>query len=156
MNDRGYMSRGLGYIETLDDIKNISVGTYKSIPIKLRDVANVQMSSELRLGIIEENGEGEAVGGIVVMRYGENAKDVIDRVKVRLEEIKKGLPDGVDIHVAYDRSDLINDSITTLTDALWQEILIVSAVVILFLFHFRSGLVAITSILLSEIGRAHV
>ncbi|HEY9489741.1 MAG TPA: efflux RND transporter permease subunit [Chryseosolibacter sp.] len=149
MNDMGYMIRGLGYIETLDDIKNISVGTYKSIPIKLRDVANVQMSSELRLGIIEENGEGEAVGGIVVMRYGENAKDVIDRVKVRLEEIKKGLPDGVDIHVAYDRSDLINASITTLTDALWQEILIVSAVVILFLFHFRSGLVAIASILLS-------
>lgn len=149
MNDMGYMVRGLGYIKTLDDIKNISVGTYKSIPIKLRDVANVQMSSDLRLGIIEENGEGEAVGGIVVMRYGENAKDVIDQVKARLEEIKKGLPEGVDIHVAYDRSDLINASIATLTDALWEEILIVSAVVVLFLFHVRSALVAIASILLS-------
>lgn len=79
MNDMGYMIRGLGYIKTPEDIENISVGTYRSIPIRLKDVAHIQMGAELRLGIIEENGEGEAVGGIVVMRYGENAKDVIER-----------------------------------------------------------------------------
>ena len=149
MNGMGYMIRGLGYIKTPEDIENISVGTYRSIPIRLKDVAHIQMGGELRLGIIEENGEGEAVGGIVVMRYGENAKDVIERVKVRIEEFKKGLPKGVEFHVAYDRSGLIDDSINTLSEALWQEILIVSVVVVLFLFHVRSGLVAIASILLS-------
>lgn len=149
MNDMGYMIRGLGYIKSLEDIQDISIGTYRSIPIRLKHVAKVQMGSELRLGIIEENGEGEAVGGLVVMRYGENAKDVIARVKDHLDEIKMGLPEGVEFHVAYDRSDLINASIDTLSEALWQEILIVSVIVILFLFHFRSGLVAIISILLS-------
>jgi CzcA family heavy metal efflux pump len=149
MNDMGYMIRGIGYIKSLEDIRDISVGTYRSIPIRLKHVSKVQMGGELRLGIIEENGEGEAVGGIVVMRYGENAKDVIARVKDHLGEIKMGLPEGVEIHVAYDRSDLINASIDTLSAALWQEIIIVSTIVILFLFHFRSGLVAIISILLS-------
>ena len=149
MNDMGYMIRGLGYIKTPEDIANISLGTYRSIPIRLKDVAHIQMGGELRLGIIEENGEGEAVGGIVVMRYGENAKDVIERVKVRIEELKRGLPEGVEFHVAYDRSGLIDDSINTLSEALWQEMLIVSVIVILFLFHVRSGLVAIASILLS-------
>lgn len=149
MNDMGYMIRGLGYIKTVEDIENISVGTYRSIPIRLKDVARVQMGGELRLGVIEENGEGEAVGGIVVMRYGQNAKDVIERVKTRIAEFEKGLPTGVTFHIAYDRSGLINDSIATLTDALWQEILIVSVTVVLFLFHFRSGLVAIAAILLS-------
>lgn len=149
MNDMGYMIRGLGYIKTVEDIENISVGTYRSIPIRLKDVAHVQMGGELRLGIIEENGEGETVGGIVVMRYGQNAKDVIENVKTRIKEFEKGLPKGVTFHIAYDRSGLINDSIATLTDALWQEILIVSVTVILFLFHFRSGLVAIAAILLS-------
>ena len=149
MNDMGYMIRGLGYIKTVEDIESISVGTYRSIPIRLKDVAHVQMGGELRLGIIEENGEGEAVGGIVVMRYGQNAKDVIENVKTHIKEFEKGLPPGVTFHIAYDRSGLINDSIATLTDALWQEILIVSVTVILFLFHFRSGLVAIAAILLS-------
>lgn len=149
MNDTGYMIRGLGYIKTVEDIENISIGAYRSIPIRVKDVAHVQMGGELRLGIIEENGEGEAVGGIVVMRYGQNAKDVIERVKGRITEIESGLPEGVKFHIAYDRSDLIDDSIDTLTTALWQEILIVSAVMILFLFHFRSGIVAIAAILLS-------
>lgn len=149
MNDMGYMIRGLGYIKTVEDIENISVGTYRSIPIRLKDVAHVQMGGELRLGIIEENGEGEAVGGIVVMRYGQNAKDVIENVKTRIKEFEKGLPKGVTFHIDYDRSSLISDSIATLTDALWQEILIVSVTVVLFLFHFRSGLVAIAAILLS-------
>ena len=149
MNDMGYMIRGLGYIKTVEDIENISIGNYRSIPIRVKDVAYVQMGGELRLGIVEENGEGEAVGGIVVMRYGQNAKDVIELVKGRIGEIERGLPEGVKFHIAYDRSGLIDDSIDTLSTALWQEILIVSLVTVLFLFHFRSGLVAIAAILLS-------
>ena len=149
MNATGYLIRGLGYITNLEDIKNIPIGTYKSIPIKLSDIAQVQMSSDLRLGIVDENGEGEVVGGIVVMRYGENAKDVIERTKARMKDIEKGLPPGVKFKSAYDRSDLILASINTLKEALWQEVLIVCIVVILFLFSIRSGLVAIFSILLS-------
>ena len=148
-NGAGFMVQGVGYIESIEDIKNIAVGSYKSIPIKLSDVASVQMSSDLRLGITEENGEGEVVGGIVVSRYGENAKDVIERVKIRMKDVEKGLPDGVKFKIAYDRSNLILASIDTLTTALWQEILIVAFIVILFLFHVRSGLVAIISIILS-------
>ena len=149
MNATGYLIRGLGYIESIDDIKEIPIGTYKSIPITLRDIAEVQMSSDLRLGIVDENGEGEVVGGIVVMRFGENAKDVIERTKVKMKEIEKGLPQGVKFKTAYDRSDLILSAIGTLKEALWQEVLIVCIVVILFLFSVRSGLVAIVCILLS-------
>lgn len=149
MNGTGYLIRGLGYITSLDDVKEIPIGTYKSIPIVLSDIATVQMSSELRLGIVDENGEGEVVGGIVVMRFGENAKDVIARAKVRMKEIEKGLPAGVKFKTAYDRSDLITAAIETLKEALWQEVLIVCIVVILFLFSIKSGLVAIMSILLS-------
>lgn len=148
-NDAGFMVQGLGYIENIDDIKKISVGSYKTIPVKLSDIADVQMSSDLRLGITEENGNGEVVGGIVVARYGENAKDVIDLVKIKMKDVEKGLPEGVKFKIAYDRSDLILASIDTLKGALWQEILIVSFIVIVFLFHLRSGLVAIISILLS-------
>lgn len=149
MNRMGYMIRGLGYIKDIQDIEEISVGSYKSIPIKLKDVADVQMSSDIRLGIVDENGDGEVVGGLVVMRYGENAKDVIERVKKKLTDVEKGLPPGVKFKASYDRSSLILSAIDTLTEALWQEILIVSLIVILFLFHLRSGLVAIMSILLS-------
>lgn len=148
-NGAGFMVQGLGYIESIEDIKNIAVGSYKTIPIKLSDVATVQMSSDLRLGITEENGEGEVVGGIVVSRYGENAKDVIERVKIRMKDVEKGLPEGVKFKIAYDRSNLILASIDTLTTSLWQEILIVAFIVIVFLFHIRSGLVAIISIILS-------
>lgn len=148
-NSAGYMIRGLGYVQDMEDIKQVSVGTYKNIPVRIKDIATVQMSSDLRLGITEENGQGEVVGGIVVARYGENARDVIERVKEKIKEVKKGLPEGVKFKVAYDRSDLILASIDTLKTALWQEILIVSFIVIVFLFHFRSGLVAITCILLS-------
>jgi CzcA family heavy metal efflux pump len=149
MNSTSYMIRGLGYIKTIDDIKNISLGTYKSIPVKISDVATVQMSSDLRLGITDENGNGEVVGGIVVMRYGENAKVVIDRVKERLADVEMGLPAGVKLKVAYDRSDLIEAAVATLKEALWEEILIVSLVVMIFIFHFRSALVAIITIPLS-------
>ena len=149
MNSTSYMIRGLGYITSIDDIKNISLGTYKSVPIKISDVATVQMSSDLRLGITEQNGDGEVVGGIVVMRYGENAKEVIDRIKVRITDVEKGLPSGVKFKVAYDRSDLIEAAVATLSEALWEEILIVSLVVMIFIFHFRSALVAIITIPLS-------
>ncbi len=149
MNSTSYMIRGLGYITSIDDIKNISLGTYKSIPIKISDVATVQMSSDLRLGITEQNGDGEVVGGIVVMRYGENAKEVIDRIKERIVDVETGLPSGVKFKVAYDRSDLIEAAIATLNEALWEEILIVSLVVMIFIFHFRSALVAIITIPLS-------
>ncbi len=149
MNSTSYMIRGLGYITSIDDIKNISLGTYKSIPVKISDVATVQMSSDLRLGITEQNGDGEVVGGIVVMRYGENAKEVIDRIKERITDVEKGLPSGVKFKVAYDRSDLIEAAVATLSEALWEEILIVSIVVMIFIFHFRSALVAIITIPLS-------
>ncbi|MEO7991506.1 MAG: efflux RND transporter permease subunit [Chryseolinea sp.] len=149
MNSTSYMIRGLGYITSIDDIKNISLGTYKSIPVKISDVATVQMSSDLRLGITEQNGDGEVVGGIVVMRYGENAKEVIDRIKERIVDVETGLPSGVKFKVAYDRSDLIEAAVATLSEALWEEILIVSIVVMIFIFHFRSALVAIITIPLS-------
>ncbi|QJB37247.1 efflux RND transporter permease subunit [Chitinophaga oryzae] len=149
MNATGYLIRGLGYITNPDDIKEIPIGTYKSIPIKLSDISEVQMSPDLRLGIVEENGEGEVVGGIVVMRFGENAKDVIGRVKAKMKDIESGLPPGIKFKPAYDRSTLILAAIDTLKEALWQEVLIVCLIVILFLFSVRSGLVAIFSILLS-------
>ncbi|MBI1767162.1 MAG: efflux RND transporter permease subunit [Bacteroidetes bacterium] len=146
MNGSGYLIKGLGYIKSLDDIKEIPVGNYRSIPIKISDIAAVQMSSDLRLGITDLNGEGEVVGGIVVMRYGENAKDLIVRVKERVKEIEKGMPPGVKFKIAYDRSDLILGAIDTLKEAITEEILTVSLVVLVFLFHIRSGLVAIFNI----------
>ncbi len=149
MNRMGYMIRGLGYIKEIEDIENISVGSYKSIPIQMKDIADVQMSSDIRLGIVDENGEGEVVGGVVVARYGENAKEVIDNVKKKLGDVEKGLPPGVKIKVAYDRSNLIEAAIATLKEALWEEILVVSLVVLIFLFHLRSAVVAIITIPLS-------
>lgn len=149
MNRMGYMIRGLGYIKSIQDIEEISVGSNKNIPIKLKDVADVQMSSDIRLGIVDENGEGEVVGGVVVARYGENAKEVIDRVKDRLGDVEKGLPPGVKIKIAYDRSNLIEAAIATLKEALIEEIIVVALVVLLFLFHVRSATVAIITIPLS-------
>jgi len=149
MNRMGYMIRGLGYIQDIQDIQDISVGSYNSIPITLKDVADVQMSSDIRLGIVEENGEGEVVGGVVVARYGENAKEVIDRVKDRMEDVAQGLPPGVTIKIAYDRSDLIEAAVATLKEAIVEVIIVVSLVVLLFLFHIRSAVVAILTIPLS-------
>ncbi|MBU1013067.1 MAG: efflux RND transporter permease subunit [Bacteroidetes bacterium] len=149
MNRMGYMIRGLGYIKSIQDIEEISVGSNKNIPIKLKDVADVQMSSDIRLGIVDENGEGEVVGGVVVARYGENAKEVIDRVKEKLGDVEKGLPPGVKIKIAYDRSNLIEAAIATLKEALIEEIIVVALVVLLFLFHVRSATVAIITIPLS-------
>ncbi len=140
-----FMVRGLGYIQSIDDLKLIQIGTDKNsrTPIYLSDVANISIGPELRRGIADWNGEGETVGGIIVMRYGENALDVINKVKTRLEEIKSSLPEGVEIVSAYDRSDLINSAIDNLSLTLAEESLIVALVIIAFLLHIRSSFVAI-------------
>lgn len=148
-SDIGYIIRGLGYIKDIKQIEEIPVTTINSIPVRIKDIASVQMGGELRLGIIEENGEGEKVGGIVVMRYGENAKDVIDRLKIKISDVEKGLPPGVKFKVAYDRSDLIEATIATLKEAVIEEIIIVSIVLFIFLLHVRSALVVVITIPIS-------
>ncbi len=149
MADMSYIIRGMGYIKEIKDIEEIPLKTQGSIPIRIKDIATVQMGGELRLGIVDENGEGEKVGGIVVMRYGENAKDVIDKLKVKLKDVEKGLPTGVKFHVAYDRSNLIDATIATLKEAVIEEIIVVAVVLFIFLLHVRSALIVIVTIPLS-------
>jgi CzcA family heavy metal efflux pump len=148
-SDIGYIIRGLGYIKDIRQLEEISVATINSIPVRIKDIGTVQMGGELRLGIIEENGEGEKIGGIVVMRYGENAKDVIDRVKIKIADVEKGLPPGVKFKTAYDRSDLIEATIATLKEAVIEEIVIVCVVLFIFLLHVRSALVVVITIPMS-------
>ncbi len=144
MAETEYMVRGLGYIKNLEDLRNVAVAVdAKGTPVLIKDIATVQYGPELRRGIAEWNGEGEIVGGIVIMRYGENALTVIDNVKKKLEEIKAGLPPGVEIIIAYDRSALIHRAITFLKVKLTEELIIVALVCIIFLGHFRSAFVAI-------------
>ena len=144
MAEREYMVRGLGYIKSVDDIKSIPVGVDKNgTPILLRDVAYVHLGPELRRGLMELNGEGEAVGGIIIMRYGQNALDVTNNVKKKLEDLKKGLPEGVEIVPVYDRSGLIERAIASLKEKLIEESVVVSLVCMVFLLHFRSAFVAI-------------
>ncbi|THU39549.1 efflux RND transporter permease subunit [Niastella caeni] len=145
-SDIGYIIRGIGYIKDISQIENIPVATINSIPVRVKDIASVQMGGDLRLGIIDENGEGERVGGIVVMRYGENARQVIDRVKLKMADVEKGLPHGVKFKVAYDRSDLIEATIATLKEAVIEEIIIVSLVLFIFLLHVRSALIVVITI----------
>lgn len=138
-----YMVRGVGYLESLDDLRRISLGaTASGAPIYLADVAEVGIGPEIRRGLAEWNGQGEAVGAIVVMRFGENAHQVIERVKVRLAELTDGLPPGVGIRVAYDRSALIERAIDTLREKLVEEIVVVALVCAVFLLHLRSAFVA--------------
>ncbi|MBC7383241.1 MAG: efflux RND transporter permease subunit [Bacteroidia bacterium] len=146
MNDMGYIVRGLGYIKKIEDVENIPVGKDGTTPIRIKDVASVQMGGDLRLGIFDENGEGEVVGGIVVMRYKENADEVIRRVKSKLAAIEKGLPEGVQFKIAYDRSELIEAAISSVKRTLIEEIIVVSLIVILFLFHWRSAFIIIIQI----------
>ena len=144
MGETEFMVRGLGYIKDIEDIESIPLGVDDSgTPIQIRNVANVHLGPELRRGLAEWNGEGEAVGGIIVMRYGENALKTINAVKEKLETLKSGLPEGVTIRTAYDRSGLIVRAIDNLRDKLLEESLIVALVTILFLLHFRSAFVAI-------------
>lgn len=146
-SEREYMVRGRGYIHSLDDIRHIPLGSDRQgTPIMVRDIAHVTLGPDIRRGVAELDGEGETVGGIVVMRYGENALAVIDRVKDKLKEITPSLPKGIQIVPVYDRSDLILRAIATLKEKLLEISLVVSAICLLFLFHLRSGLVAILTI----------
>jgi len=144
MAETEYMVRGLGYLKSVSDVENIVVGTDKSTgtPILIKNIGNVRLGPELRRGVAEANGQGEVVAGIIVMRFGENALAVINRVKQKLEDLKPGLPPGVRIVTAYDRSGLIQRSIGTLKEALTEEIIIVALVCGLFLMHLKSALVA--------------
>ncbi len=147
MSEKEFMVRGLGYVKEVRDLENIPLGVGPGgTPILLRDVAHVTIGPEIRRGLADWNGEGETVGGIVVVRYGADTLSTIKRVKERLAELKQGLPDDVEISVAYDRTGLIRRSIETLTHTLIEESIIVALVCIVFLFHFRSAFVAILSI----------
>lgn len=146
LSDIGYIIKSTGYIKSLDEIERISIKTINTTSIQVKDIGTVQMGGELRLGIVDENGEGEKVGGIVIMRYGQNAKEVIDRVKNKIEDIKKGLPAGIDIKPAYDRSDLINATINTLREAVTEEIIVVAIVLFIFLLHVRSAIIVVITI----------
>jgi len=142
-----HMVRGRGYVEDVDDIAGAPIRVDDDgTPIFVRDVAEVSLGPELRRGVAELNGEGETVGGIVVMRYGENALSVIQRVEERLESVRSGLPDGVELVVTYDRSELIEASIDTLEDTLIEEMIVVSVVIFLFLLHVRSALIPILTL----------
>jgi len=139
-SDMEYFVRGLGYINTVEDIESITLKSSSSgTPVRIRDIGTVQIGADIRRGLMDYNGEGEVVGGIVVMRYGENAQHVIDRVKEKLSELEKGLPDGITVKTSYDRSDLISKSINTLEHAIIQESIIVGLVILVFLFHFKSA-----------------
>lgn len=147
MSETEYMVRGLGYIKSLNDINTIPVGVDSNgTPIRIRDIAHVHMGPELRRGIVELNGEGEVAGGVVIMRFGENALATIQGVRAKLDELKKGLPDGVEIIPTYDRGDLIERAVSTLNKALIEEFIVVSLVIVLFLLHVRSALVVIVTL----------
>ncbi|WP_192823854.1 efflux RND transporter permease subunit [Rufibacter sp. LB8] len=149
MSDIGYIIKTTGYLESMEEIESIPITTQNTIPVSVRDVATVQMTGESRLGIFDLNGEGEAVGGIVVMRYGENAEEVIRNVKAKMEEVSAGLPKGVKFNIVYDRSGLINESVDSIKKTLIEEMLVASAIVFLFLFHWRSALIIIIQLPLS-------
>lgn len=146
LSDIGYIIKTSGYLQSMEEIGNIPVKNQNSIPIRVSDIGTVQMTGETRLGIFDQDGEGERVGGIVVMRYGENAAAVIDRVKEKMKEVAKGFPEKVKFDIVYDRGELISESVESIKRTLLEEMLVVSIVVILFLFHWRSALSIIIQI----------
>jgi len=147
MGETEFMVRGLGYFQSIEDVENTPVGFDENgTPILVRNIAHVHLGPELRRGLIDWNGEGETVSGIIVMRYGENALKTIDAVKEKLEELKKGLPEGVTIETAYDRSNLILRGINNLREKLLEESIIVALVIMMFLLHVRSALVIIITL----------
>ncbi len=147
MAEAEYMVRASGYIQGREDLANIPLGLdVKGTPLLLKDVADIDVGPQMRRGIAELNGEGEAVGGIVVMRFGENAQKTIDGVKAKLETLKAGLPEGVEIVTVYDRSGLIERAVENLWHKLLEEFIVVALVCVVFLFHIRSSLVAIVSL----------
>lgn len=161
MSDMSYIIRGLGYVKSKKDIEDIGIANNNGIPVRVKDIAAVQMGGDERLGIFDDNGEGEVVGGIVVMRYGENADKVINAVKAKMKDVEKGLPEGVHFNFAYDRSTLIEAAVENIKGKLIEEMIAVSLIVLLFLFHWRSAVniiiqipitVAISFILLNALG----
>ena len=147
-----YMIRGLGYLRSLSDLENVPLTTKNGTPVLIKDVGSVSFGPDIREGVAEWQGEGESVGGIVIMRYGLNALNVINGVKKKLAEVQSRLPPGVEIVSAYDRSGLIEESIRTLQRDLLLEAVIVSVVCLAFLFHFRSALIPIVSLPIAVIG----
>ncbi len=147
MAEREYMIRGLGYLEGLEDLESVVIrSTDHGTPVRVADVGSVRLAPDVRRGVADLNGRGDVVGGIVVMRFGENALATIDRVKAKLAEIAPGLPEGIVIEPVYDRSDLIHRAIDTLREKLLEESLVVALVTVLFLVHVRSALVAIVTL----------
>jgi copper/silver efflux system protein len=146
MGGARYMIRGLGYLQSISDLQTVPVATKNGTPVLIGDLGTVAFGPDIREGVAEWQGEGETVGGIVVMRYGMNALNVIDGIKSKIEQVKRSLPPGVEIIGAYDRSGLIHESIRTLQRDLFEEAVIVSLVIIIFLFHFRSALIPILTL----------
>ena len=149
MADMAYIIRGLGYIKSKEDVENIALRNYNGIPVRVKDIGSVQMGGDLRLGIFDANGKGEVVGGIVVMRYGENANSVIKAVKAKMKEVEKGLPEGVTFKASYDRSILIEEAIESVKGTLVEEMITVSIVVIIFLFNWRSAAIILIQLPIS-------
>jgi copper/silver efflux system protein len=146
MSGREYFVRGRGYVKSLDDLRQIALGANRGTPIRVADVATVSFGPDIRRGAGELDGEGEAVGGTVVMRYGENALRVIERVKEKLREMIPSFPPGVEVRIVYDRSGLIHRAIDTLRHTLFEEGIVVSLVIFVFLLHLRSTLVPVLSL----------
>lgn len=146
INSTNYIVRGLGYLKNREDIANLPVATQNNTPIRIKDLGDVQIGGDQRLGIIDENGDGEAVGGVVLMRYGANADAVIKVVKEKMKTIQKGLPQGITFKTVYDRSTLINASVKSISHTITEEIILVCVVIFVFLLHFRSALVVMLSI----------
>ncbi len=147
MGEAEYMIRATGYIDSIEDLREIPLGmSSMGVPITLKDVAQIRLGPQMRRGIAELDGEGEVVGGVVIMRFGENALSVIANVKKKLEELSRGLPEGVEVVPTYDRSGLIHRAVETLNGKLLEEFLVVALVCVVFLFHLRSALVVILSL----------
>ncbi|RJT19116.1 efflux RND transporter permease subunit [Buttiauxella izardii] len=152
MGEAEYMVRTAGYLKNLNDFKQVVITTREGVPVLLSDVATLRMGPEIRRGVAEFNGEGEVAGGIIVMRYGKNALDTINAVKAKLQQIQKSLPAGVEIVPVYDRSHLIENAIETLSHKLLEEFIVVAIICVLFLFHFRSAMVAMITLPLGILG----
>src|SRR5512142_2261706 len=146
LSGREYMVRGRGYVKSIADIENLVLRADSGTPVKIKDVATVSLGPEMRRGIADLDGQGDVVGGIVVMRQGENALNVINRVKAKLEELKPSLPKGTEIVTTYDRSELIDHAIETVKDKLIEEIVIVSIIILIFLWHVPSAIIPIITI----------
>ncbi|MFA6186447.1 MAG: CusA/CzcA family heavy metal efflux RND transporter [Phycisphaerae bacterium] len=146
MSGTEYMIRAKGYIKSPQDLENTVIGDNKGIPILVKNVASVILGPDIRRGVADLDGQGDTVGGIIIMRQGENALNLINRVKAKIEEIKPSLPKGVEIVTTYDRSELINKAIDTLKSKLFEEMIIVSIVILIFLWHFPSAIIPIVTI----------